>query len=382
MVIFVRHAAKPKPTHSKTEGTVIVPRLPVSGVFETIGTETHESVHFGEDKASGLKAIIAIHSTALGPSLGGTRFYPYPDEHAALVDVLRLSKGMTYKAAAAGLAQGGGKAVIIGDPSELASDDLFRAYGRFIDGLAGRYITAEDVGTTVPNMEVVATQTSHVSGLPMESGGSGDPSPATARGVLVSIRAVSNHLWGTDELRGRRVAIKGIGKVGIALVEMLANEGVEIVVADVNDRATQYASTEFGAKVVAVDEVHKVECDVFSPCALGADLSASTIPELACASVIGSANNQLAVDEDAERLTTRGILYAPDFVVNAGGIINIAAEMGGYTIKKSDGMVDRIYDNLTEILKASDRLGISTEKAAEHVAESRIDAAGNQGDES
>jgi leucine dehydrogenase len=352
------------------------------GVFETIGTETHESVHFGEDKASGLRAIVAIHSTALGPSLGGTRFYPYPDEDAALVDVLRLSKGMTYKAAAAGLQQGGGKAVIIGDPARLASEDLFRAYGRFIDGLAGRYITAEDVGTTVANMETVATQTSFVSGLPLEDGGSGDPSPATARGVLASIRAVSNHLWGTESLRGRRIAIKGVGKVGIALVEMLATEGVELIVADVNERATDIASVKYGVKVVAVDDIHKVECDVYAPCALGADLNENSIPELGCASVIGSANNQLAVGKDADRLAGRGILYAPDFVVNAGGIINIAAEVGGYSIDKSNKMVDGIYDNLTEVLKASDTLGISTEQAAEHVAESRIDAAGNQGESS
>lgn len=351
------------------------------GVFETIGTETHESVHFGEDKASGLRAIVAIHSTALGPSLGGARFYPYHNEDAALVDVLRLSQGMTYKAAAAGLAQGGGKAVIIGDPETLATESLFVAYGRFIDGLAGRYTTAEDVGTTVANMEIVATQTAFVSGLPISSGGSGDPSPATARGVLASIRAVSSHLWGTRSLGGRRVAIKGVGKVGIALVEMLAAEGVDLVVADTNKAAADLAATGFGAKVVAVDEIHKVDCDVFAPCALGADLSEETIPELACASVVGSANNQLAVTADAERLADRGILYAPDFVVNAGGIINIAAEVGGYSIEKSNDMVDRIYNNLTEILRASVDLGISTEQAAEHVAESRIEAAKNLGDE-
>lgn len=350
------------------------------GVFETIGTETHESVHFGVDHATGLKAIVAIHSTALGPSLGGTRFYPYPDEQAALVDVLRLSKGMTYKAAAAGLAQGGGKAVIIGDPAELASDELFRAYGRFVDGLAGRYITAEDVGTTVADMEVVSTQTKFVSGLPIENGGSGDPSPGTARGVLASMRALSKHLWGTDDLHGRKVAVKGVGKVGHALVEMLANRGVELVVADVNPEATDAAAKEFGAKVVAVDEIHKTACDVFAPCALGADLNDTTIPDLACTAVIGSANNQLAVPEDAGRLADRGILYAPDFVVNAGGIINIAAEVGGYSVEKSNRMVDRIYDNLTEILNTAERLAISTEEAAEHVAEARISAARKQGD--
>ncbi|GMQ94487.1 MAG: branched-chain amino acid dehydrogenase [Acidimicrobiia bacterium] len=352
------------------------------GVFETIGTETHESVHFGIDHQSGLRAIVAIHSTVLGPSLGGTRFYPYPDEQAALVDVLRLSKGMTYKAAAAGLAQGGGKAVIIGDPEQLASEDLFRAYGRFVDGLSGRYVTAEDVGTTVANMEIVATRTSFVSGLAIENGGSGDPSPATARGVVASIRAASDHLWGTNDLHGRRVAIKGVGKVGYALAEMLADDGAELVVADVNDNATDMAAREFGAKVVAVDEIHKANCDVYAPCALGADLSETTIPHLACAAVVGSANNQLAEARDADRLAERGILYAPDFVVNAGGIINIAAETGGYSIEKSDRMVDNIYNNLTVILKTADQLGISTEAAAEHVAETRIEAARKQGDES
>lgn len=352
------------------------------GVFETIGTEPHESVHFGSDPASGLRAIVAVHSTVLGPSLGGTRFYPYPDEDAALVDVLRLSKAMTYKAAAAGLAQGGGKAVIIGDPMKLASEDLFRAYGRFIDGLAGRYITAEDVGTTVENMEIVATRTSFVSGLPIENGGSGDPSPATARGVVASIKAVGDHLWGTDDLHARRIAIKGVGKVGYALADMLASGGAELIVADVNEEATEAAAEKFGAKVVAAEEIHKVDCDVYSPCALGADLNETTIPELACTAVVGSANNQLAVPADVDRLARRGVLYAPDFVVNAGGIINIAAETGGYTIEKSNRMVDTIYNNLTEILETADRLGISTEAAAEHVAEMRIDAARKQGGES
>jgi leucine dehydrogenase len=352
---------------------------PVLEVFETIGTETHESVHFGEDKATGLRAIVAIHSTILGPSLGGTRFYPYPDEQAALVDVLRLSQGMTYKAAVAGLSQGGGKAVIIGDPSALATPELFRAYGRFIDGLAGRYITAEDVGTTVENMETVATQTPFVSGLPLADGGSGDPSPATARGVVASIKAVSNHLWGTDDLDGRSVAIKGVGKVGIALAGMLSEEGAKLVVADVDTSATELASLRFGAKVVSTDEIHTVECDIFSPCALGSDLNEDTIPQLSCTAIVGSANNQLARPSDAERLTERGILYAPDFVVNAGGIINIAAETGGYSIEKADRMVDGIYGNLTEVLQASERLGISTEQAAKHVADSRIDKARTQG---
>ena len=350
------------------------------GVFETIGTDEHESVHFGEDTASGLKAIVAIHSTVLGPSLGGTRFYPYPDEQAALVDVLRLSRAMTYKAAAAGLAQGGGKAVIIGNPTHMASSALFRAYGRFINGLSGRYITAEDVGTTVADMEVIATETPFVSGLPVAEGGSGDPSPATARGVAVSMKAVSTHLWGTDDLRGRRVAIKGVGKVGMALARTLASQGVELVVADVKSEATDAASAAFGAQVVAVEHIHEIECDIFSPCALGGDLNETTIAQMSCSTVVGSANNQLALSTDADRLVDKGILYAPDFVVNAGGIINIAAEADGYSVDKAEGLIDGIYDNLTEVLQTSDTLGISTDDAAKHVAESRIQKARHEED--
>jgi leucine dehydrogenase len=351
------------------------------GVFDSVAHEQHESVHFGIDHASGLRSIVAIHSTALGPSLGGTRFYPYTSEDEALTDVLRLSKGMTYKAACAGLDQGGGKAVIIGDPGSLGSPDLFRAYGDFIEGLAGRYITAEDVGTTVENMEIVASRTDHVSGLSRDHGGSGDPSPATARGVLVSQQAVATLLWGSGDLSGRRIAIKGVGKVGMALTALLHDAGADLIVADVNESATEEAATRYGAKIVPVDEIHQIHCDIFAPCALGGDLSESTIPELRCTAIAGSANNQLATESDGDRLTDAGILYAPDFVVNAGGIINIAAEHGGYTIDKANTMIDAIFDNLTEILMAADRLGISTHTAAERVADERI-AAARQGGES
>ncbi len=349
------------------------------GVFGSIGSENHESVHFGYDPASGLKAIVAIHSTVLGPSLGGTRFYPYADEQEALIDVLRLSKGMTYKAACAGLDQGGGKAVIIGEPSDLASDQLFRSYGRFIDGLAGRYVTAEDVGTTVENMGVVATQTSHVSGLARASGGSGDPSPATARGVIAGMRAIGQRLWGTDDLRGRRVAIKGVGKVGMSLAERLHARGVDLVVADIDEGATDSAADNIGAKVVSVEDIHRVDCDIFSPCALGADLNPHTIPELSCQAIAGSANNQLLSSDDADRISARGILYAPDFVVNAGGIINIAVEHGGYDADRAATMIDRIYDNLTEVLRIADDTGANTEQAAVHMADARIAARTQKG---
>lgn len=345
------------------------------GVFDTIGTERHQSVHFGTDPDTGLRSIIAIHSTVLGPALGGTRFYPYPSEHDALIDVLRLSKGMTYKAACAGLSLGGGKAVIIGNPPVDASDELFASYGRFVEGLAGQYITAEDVGTTVANMEIVARHTQYVRGLMVEHGGSGDPSPATARGVIAAQEAVANMLWGSRDLAGRRVAIKGVGKVGMALAQKLSAVGAELIVADVDATATDIAASEFGAKVVDVDDIHQTECEIFAPCALGGDLNERSIPELRCTAVVGSANNQLALEEDGDRLRAAGILYAPDFVVNAGGIINIAAEEGGYSSEKAAGMIDRIFDNLTEILTTAERLDIGTHVAAEHVAEERIAAA-------
>jgi leucine dehydrogenase len=350
------------------------------GVFDSVAHEEHESVHFGIDHNSGLQAIVAIHSTVLGPSLGGTRFYPYESEADALTDVLRLSKGMTYKAACAGLDQGGGKAVIIGNPATLASPDLFRAYGDFIAGLSGRYVTAEDVGTTVANMEVVATRTNYVSGLSTDHGGSGDPSPATARGVFVSQQAVATRLWGSRDLSGRRIAIRGVGKVGMALAGLLSEAGAELIVADVDQEATNVAVRRFGAKVVPVDDIHRVHCDIFAPCALGGDLNERTIPELGSVAIAGSANNQLATEADGDRLRESGILYAPDFVVNAGGIINIAAEPGGYTREKAHSMIDAIFDNLTEILDAADRLGIGTHTAAERVADERIASAGQGGD--
>ena len=345
------------------------------GVFDLVDTENHESIHYGMDHASGLRAIVAIHDTTLGPALGGARFYNYPTEEAALIDVLRLSKGMTYKAACAGLDLGGGKAVIIGNPNELGSVDLFRAFGRFVDGLGGRYVTAEDVGTTVPDMQAVKTMTDHVAGLPIELGGSGDPSPATARGVVRAIEAVAQHIWGTTDLTSRRVAIKGVGKVGMSLADRLAARGVELIVGDVNPQATDRAARELGAKVVGVEEIHAVDCDIFAPCALGADLSETTIPQLACAAIAGSANNQLATPEDGKRLLDRGIVYAPDFVANAGGIINIAAGKGGYSVEKAAAMVDRIKDNVAAILEKAHQLEIDTHSAAELVADERIFAA-------
>lgn len=347
------------------------------GVFETIGTESHEEVLFGVDHESGLRTIIAIHNTSLGPALGGTRFYPYANEEAALRDVLRLSKGMTLKSAAAGLDLGGGKGVIIGDPSVLKSERLIRAYGRVVDSLGGRYITAEDVGTTVDDMVQVAKETQWVSGLPYAQGGSGDPSPATARGVMASLRAIGERLWGSDDLAGRRIAIQGVGKVGMDLVRRLTEVGAETVVTDTNPASVTQSVETYGSKVVSLDEIYDVECDVFSPCALGATLNEETIPRLRCAAIAGSANNQLAVEADVERIIERNILYAPDFVVNAGGVINIAVETDGYSTDRANAMVDRIYDNLVAVFETADSDGVNTRDAAMKFAQRRIDQVGS-----
>ncbi len=345
-------------------------------VFESVGSEGHEQIVFGSDPVSGLRCIIAIHSTVLGPALGGTRFHAYATEDEALTDVLRLSQGMTYKAAAAGLDLGGGKAVIIGDPEEIRSERLLRAYGRMIDSLGGRYVTAEDVGTTTRDMEIVHRETRWALGLPEAAGGGGDPSPATARGVLAAIKAVARRLWSTDDLTGRRVAIQGVGKVGSALVELLTAAGAECVVADFHGEAADRMAATFGAKVVAVDEILATDCDVLAPCALGGVLDDTTIPSLACRAVVGSANNQLATEEDDNRLASRGILYAPDFVVNAGGLINVYEELHGYSRERVMHRVDSIGDATDRILETAARHDVTPHEAAIRIAEQRIDEIG------
>ncbi|MDJ0662934.1 MAG: Glu/Leu/Phe/Val dehydrogenase [Acidimicrobiia bacterium] len=342
------------------------------GVFEAIASDTHEEVLYGYDAVSGLKAIIAIHSTALGPALGGTRFYPYPDEDAALRDVLRLAKGMTYKSAAAGLDLGGGKAAIIGDPATLRSERLLRSFGRLVDSLGGRYITAEDVGTTTSDMITIATETKWVTGLPEAHGGSGDPSPATARGVLASMRAVSEYLWDTDDLSDRTVAVQGVGKVGANLVERLTKAGAKTIIADVNSEALESVTAAHGSRVVSVDEIFAVECDFFAPCAMGSVINRSTADRLRCRAVVGSANNQLESDDMAGRLAERGILYAPDFVANAGGIINIAHEFRGYDWRRAATAIDRIHENTATVLATAEAQGINPNAAAVAVAEQRI----------
>lgn len=341
-------------------------------VFDEVAREGHEQIVFGFDPVSGLKAIIAIHSTALGPALGGTRFYPYQNEDEAIVDVLRLSKGMSYKAAAAGLDLGGGKAVIIGDPRKDKSERLFRAYGRIVDSLRGRYITAEDVGTTPDDIDTIRTETRWALGNSAAHGGSGDPSPVTARGLYAATRAVAEKLWGSPDIAGRKFAVQGVGKVGSAYVQLLVEARAEVVIADSYPPAIQSAVDKYGVTTVELNKIHTVEADFFSPCALGAGLNENTIPELNCVAVVGSANNQLATDKDAQRLADRGILYAPDFVVNAGGLYNVYDELHGYSKTRAMYRVDAIFDSTMRILETAEEEGINPHEAAEHVAELRM----------
>jgi leucine dehydrogenase len=343
------------------------------GVFAEMTGRGHERVLFGQDAESGLRCIIAIHSTELGPALGGTRFYPYVDEAAALEDVLRLSRAMTLKNAAAGLDLGGGKAVVIGDPKTLKSERLLRALARMVNALGGRYLTAEDVGMTLADMDLMRRETRWVTGGSVESGGSGDPSPVTARGLFLALRAAAEAKWGSPDVAGKHVVIQGIGKVGYAYARHLAGAGCRLTVTDYNTEAADRARNEFGAAVVSPGSEFDVECDVFAPCALGAQLNADTIPRLQCGLVCGSANNQLATDADGLRLSQRGILYAPDFVVNAGGVINIFEELQpeGYSQERALARVDAIYDRTAAILARAKEHEILPVAAAEEVAQER-----------
>ena len=331
--------------------------------------EEYEEVVFCRDRRSGLRALVSIHSTVLGPALGGVRFRPYVSEDEALEDVLRLSKAMTYKAAVAGIDYGGGKAVVVGDPRAPGREEKLVAYARYVDSLGGRYLTAEDVGTTQADMDLVRTVTPYVTGTSL---GSGDPSSPTALGVFCAITAAGEALWGSAELSGRHVVVQGVGKVGRALVAHLLDAGCRVTVADVDAGAV----AAVGGRVAVVDPgvVHAVPCDVFSPCALGGVLSPERIPELACAAVVGSANNQLADDDCADLLAARGVLYVPDYVANAGGIVNIAEEPRGYDRARAEAAVHRIHDTTLRVLAEADVHGITPLAAAARLAEERISA--------
>jgi leucine dehydrogenase len=344
-------------------------------VFEELGGE-YEEVVFFHDPPTGLRAIVAIHSTTLGPALGGSRFYPFASEQEGLHDVLRLARGMTYKAAAAGLDLGGGKAVIIGDPRRLKNEELLRAYGRFIETLGGRYITAEDIGTSRDDMDIIRRETQYVTGVSAELGGSGDPSIATAYGVYLGMTACAEEAWQEHDIQGRRVAVQGVGKVGYHLVKHLVEAGASVVVSDVDVDSVARAVREFGVDTAEPEKIHAQECDIFAPCAMGAVIRDDTIPELKCRVLAGSANNQLERPEHGEALAAAGIVYAPDYVINAGGLINVADELQGYNPDRASARIQSIYRTLREIFHIARDRHISTSAAADAFALERIGKVG------
>ncbi len=346
-------------------------------VFASKSFHGHEEVVFCNDPESGLRAIIAVHDTTLGPALGGCRMWPYASEDEALEDVLRLAEGMTWKSSISGLDLGGGKCVVFGDPRSDKTPEKFEALGRFIASLGGRYIVAEDVGTTPRDMQFVARATRHVAGLP--EGGVGDPSPATAWGVFHGIRAAVGHKLGRkqdrDDLKGLTVAVQGLGHVGMALCGFLHDAGAELTVADIHDDVVRAAQERFGATAVSAAAVHREKVDVFAPCALGAVIDDTTVPELGAAIVAGSANNQLAEPRHGEMLHRRGVLYAPDYVINAGGIIVITMEGPDYRHDDAFARVAEIGDRLARLFERAERDGIAPHEAAGRIARERVAAA-------
>ncbi len=344
-------------------------------IFKKI--ERHEQVIFCSDKKSNLSAIIAIHNTTLGPALGGARMWTYNTDEDALNDALRLSRGMTYKAAIAGLNLGGGKAVIIGDPNKDKTETLFRTYGRFVEGLAGRYITAEDVGTSVHDMEWVRMETKYVTGIDRALGGGGDPSPVTALGVYHGMKACMKKLTGNDSLNGKRVVVQGAGHVASALCDHLAKENAKIIVTDIYEEKAQEVIRRTKAKYVPPDKIYDSEADIFCPCALGAVINDKTIPRLNVKVIAGGANNQLA-DENkhGHMLAERGIMYAPDYAINAGGLISVANELEGYSQERAMKQAEGIYDNLLKIFEISEQEKIPTFEASNRLAEERITSIG------
>ncbi|MEW9032156.1 MAG: Glu/Leu/Phe/Val dehydrogenase [Planifilum fimeticola] len=342
--------------------------------FDYMERYDYEQLIFCQDKNSGLKAIIAIHDTTLGPALGGVRMWKYDSEEEAIVDALRLARGMTYKAAAAGLNLGGGKTVIIGDPRKDKNEEMFRALGRFIQGLNGRYITAEDVGTTEEDMDIIHQETRFVTGVSPAFGSSGNPSPVTAYGVYRGMKAAAKIAFGSDSLEGKTVAVQGVGSVAYHLCKHLHEEGARLIVTDIVRENVERAVRDFGAESVDPDKIYDVECDIFSPCALGAIINDETLPRLKCRVVAGSANNQLKEERHGDRLEELGIIYVPDYVINAGGLINVADELFGYNRERAMKKVETIYDNVLRVFEIAKRDGIPSYKAADRMAEERIES--------
>ena len=349
-------------------------------LFGDLQNMEHEQIVFCSRPEAGLKAIIAIHDTTLGPSLGGVRMWNYSSEKEAIRDVLRLSRGMTYKSAISGLNLGGGKAVIIGDSRNEKSEPLFRAFGRFVDGLGGRYITAEDVGISEREMEWIFTETKYVTGIPKHMGGSGNPSPVTAYGVYMGMKAAAKRAYGSDSLEGKRIAIQGAGSVASHLADYVSKENAVLFLTDIFPEKAERLAIKTGATVVEPDNIYTLDMDIFSPCALGGVVNDDTIDVLTCDIIAGGANNIL--DEEVKHgdmLIRKGILYAPDYVINAGGIINVASELEGYNEQQSMEKASRIYDTTLRIFDYAETNGIPTIAASNKLAEERIHAVANLG---
>jgi leucine dehydrogenase len=342
-------------------------------VFSQMQTMGHEQVLLSHDPSCGYLGIIAIHDTTLGPALGGTRFWQYASTDEAITDALRLARGMTYKSAVAGINLGGGKSVIIGDNKRVDREALFRAHGRFIQTLGGRYITAEDIGTSPADMEYIKLETDHVAGL---LGLSGDPSPVTAYGVYVGMKAAAKIRWGNENLSGRTVAVQGCGKVGYYLAQHLHAEGAKLIVTDIDPEKVRRVVQETGARAVEPDTIYDQDADVYSPCALGATINDDTLPRLKVQIIAGGANNQLAEDRHGDELEKRGILYAPDYVINGGGVINVYGELHRWPVERAKKKAGEIYETLLRIFEIAKRERIPTYRAADRLAEQRIAAVG------
>lgn len=344
-------------------------------IFGELAKHNHEQVVFCNDNETGLKAIISIHNTVLGPALGGTRMWNYTSDTEALHDVLRLARGMTYKAAISGLDLGGGKAVIIGDADKLKNEALLRRFGRFVESLNGKYVTAEDVNMSPEDMEYISMETKHVTGLSESVGGGGDPSPVTAYGVYIGMKACAHKTYGSDSLDGKRVSVQGVGHVGMFLLEHLVKENAQIFVSDFHEKRAKDAALKFGAEVAGLDEIYDLDVDIYSPCALGATINDNTIDRLKCKIIAGGANNQLDDEKiHGKMLMDRGIIYAPDFLINAGGLINVGIDyLGGWSKEKAYMKTEQIYQTTIDIFNLSEKDGIDTQEAAMRMASKRID---------
>ena len=341
-------------------------------VFKELEKRGHEQVSYFFDPNSGLRGIVAIHNTVLGPALGGCRMWDYVTEEEAFVDALRLAKGMTYKAAIAGLNLGGGKAVIIGNSKTQKTENLFRSFGRFVEGLNGRYITAEDVGTSIKDMEYVRMETGYVTGISQALGGSGDPSPVTAYGVFIGMKAAIKERLNKTEFSGLKISVQGLGSVGMSLCEYLYNAGAELFVTDLDQVVMGQAVDRFSATPVESDAIYDLDVDVYAPCALGATINPDTVDKFKCSIIAGAANNQLIESDFGDKLKKRKILYAPDYAINAGGLINVSNELEGYNRDRAFSQAEGIYETLMEIFQRSSSENISTNEASDRQAEDRI----------